>query len=35
MGKDGQSKANLDSKVSLDDIVRGLNGQYLGLASEF
>ena len=35
MGSDGQTKANLDNKVSLDDIVRGLNGQYLGLAANF
>jgi general secretion pathway protein G len=35
MGSDGQTKANLDQKVSLDDIVRALNGQYVGLASEF
>jgi len=35
MGRDGKSKPKLDAKESLDDIVRGLNGQYLGLASEF
>jgi len=35
MGRDGQSKANLDSKVSLDDIVRALNGQYVGLGADF
>jgi general secretion pathway protein G len=35
MGPDGKTAANLDKKESLDDIVRGLNGQYLGLASEF
>ena len=35
MDSDGQTKANLDQKVSLDDIVRALNGQYVGLGSEF
>ena len=35
MGRDGMSKANLDKTESLDDIVRGLNGQYVGLASNF
>jgi len=35
MGKDGISKANLDKTESLDDIVRGLNGQYLGPAANF
>jgi general secretion pathway protein G len=35
MGKDGQSKANLDKKESLDDIVRALNGEFVNLASEF
>jgi len=35
MGRDGKTHRNLDSKESLDDIVRALNGQYVGLASEF
>jgi general secretion pathway protein G len=35
MGKDGMSKPNLDNKESLDDIVRALNGEYVGLASDF
>jgi general secretion pathway protein G len=35
MGKDGQTQPNLDTKESLDDIVRAVNGAYVGLASEF
>ena len=35
MGKNGQSENNLDKPVSLDDIVRALNGEYVGLASEY
>lgn len=35
LGRDGQTEENLDKKVSLDDIVRALNGQFVGLASEY
>ena len=35
IGRDGQTEENLDKKVSLDDIVRALNGQFVGLASEY
>jgi len=35
MGKDGQTESNLDKPVSLDDIVRALNGEFVGLASEY
>jgi len=35
LGTDGQTEENLDKKVSLDDIVRALNGQFVGLASEY
>jgi len=35
MGKDGQTESNLDKSVSLDDIVRALNGEFVGLASEY
>jgi len=34
-GRDGDSKQKLDKPESLDDIVRALNGAYVGLASEF
>ncbi len=35
LGRDGATKAKLDKPESLDDIVRALNGQYVGLAGEF
>jgi len=35
MGKDGQTESNLDKPVSLDDIVRALNGEFVGLASDY
>ena len=35
LGRDGQTEENLDKKVSLDDIVRALNGQFVGLASKY
>lgn len=35
MGRDGDSEENLDKKVSLDDIVRALNGQFVDLASKY
>jgi general secretion pathway protein G len=35
MGPDRDTQENLDKKESLDDIVRALNGQYVGLASEY
>jgi len=35
MGKDGKTEPNLDKKESLDDIVRAVNGAYVGLASEY
>lgn len=35
MGKDGVSKTNLNAKDSLDDIVRILGGNYIGLAEKF
>lgn len=35
MGPDGDTQENLDKKESLDDIVRALNGQFVGLASEY
>ena len=35
VGKDGESKANLSTKVSQDDVVRAHDGSYLGLASQF
>ena len=34
-GKDGQSKDKLDSKEGADDVVRAVNGGYVGLSSEF
>ena len=34
-GKDGQTQQRLDQRQSLDDVVRALNGAYVGLASEF
>ena len=35
MGKDGESKPPLTTKVSHDDIVRANNGAFVGLASEY
>ena len=34
MGKDGQSQRPLTAKASRDDIVRGLNGEFIGMGSE-
>ncbi len=34
-GRDGDSKEKLDSKESLDDIVRAFDGQFINLASKF
>lgn len=35
MGKDGESKPNLNVKVSQDDVIRATNGGFIGLASDF
>ena len=35
VGKDGESKRNLDARKSWDDVIRAVNGLYVGLASEF
>ena len=35
IGKDGQSVPPLTAKVSQDDIVRGRNGDFVGLGSDF
>lgn len=35
LGKDGVSKQKLDAKESLDDVVRAVDGRYIGLASDF
>lgn len=35
MGKDGKSKLPLTVNVSLDDIIRARDGQFVGLASDF
>ena len=35
MGKDGRSRAPLTASMSRDDIVRGNNGNFVGLASEY
>jgi general secretion pathway protein G len=35
VGKDGKTKPQINNKDSLDDVVRALNGAYIGLASEF
>ncbi len=35
MGKDGQSKMELNAKASRDDVVRARDGGFIGLASEF
>lgn len=34
-GQDGDSKGNLDSKESLDDIVRAFDGHFINLDSKF
>jgi general secretion pathway protein G len=35
MGKDGESKPNINHKLSLDDIIRANDGAFIGLASEY
>jgi general secretion pathway protein G len=35
VGADGQTMPQINNKVSLDDVIRALNGAYIGLASEF
>jgi general secretion pathway protein G len=35
VGKDGKTKPQINNQDSLDDVVRTLNGAYIGLASEF
>ena len=35
VGKDGKTKPQINNNDSLDDVVRALNGAYVGLASEF
>lgn len=35
MGKDGRSAPPLTSRLSKDDIVRGSNGKFIGLASDY
>ena len=35
MGRDGKSKTPLTASESHDDIVRALDGEFVGLASEF
>jgi len=35
MGKDGETKVQLDNKLSVDDIVLGRDGGFIGLASDF
>ena len=35
VGKDGVSKTQLSNKESLDDVVRALDGAYIGLAANF
>jgi general secretion pathway protein G len=35
MGKDGDTKIQLDNKLSVDDIVLGRDGGFVGLASDF
>jgi len=34
-GKDGQTQQKLDQAESVDDVVRALNGAYIGLAADF
>ena len=35
MGPDGQSKAQITQKESLDDIIRANNGAFIGIAADF
>lgn len=35
MGKDGDSKAPLNAKASLDDVIRANDGGFIGLAAKF
>jgi general secretion pathway protein G len=35
IGKDGQSKENLNHKLSADDVIRANDGAFVGLASQF
>jgi general secretion pathway protein G len=35
VGADGQTKPQINYQTSLDDVIRALNGAYIGLASEF
>jgi general secretion pathway protein G len=35
VGKDGASKQRLDAKESLDDVVRAVDGRFIGRASDF
>ncbi len=35
VGKDGESKRQLDNRESRDDVIRAVDGMYVGLASEF
>ena len=35
LGRDGKTQPQINNNVSLDDVVRALNGAYVGLASEF
>jgi general secretion pathway protein G len=35
MGKDGETATQLNSAKGRDDIIRALNGDYIGLASDF
>lgn len=35
LGRDGKTDASLSNRDSLEDIVRGRNGDYLGLASMY
>lgn len=35
MGADGDSKAPLNAKASLDDVIRAMDGGFIGLASRF
>jgi len=35
MGLDGEYKEDLNKKESRDDVIRAMNGAYVGLASEF
>jgi general secretion pathway protein G len=35
MGKDGKTVESLTAKMSHDDVIRGNDGQFVGLAAEF